>query len=75
VFQQIYFHYRQFGFGRRKEIAALAFSHHQPSIHSFAPEVEGGGLMSYGPDFYKSYRHTAALADKVLKEAHPADLR
>jgi putative ABC transport system substrate-binding protein len=37
-------------FGRRKEIAALALSHQLPSIHSFAPEAEDGGLMSYGPD-------------------------
>jgi len=37
-------------FGRRKEIATLALSHHLPSIHSFAPEVEDGGLMSYGPN-------------------------
>jgi putative tryptophan/tyrosine transport system substrate-binding protein len=61
-------------FGRRKEIAALALSHHLPSIHSFAPEVEDGGLMSYGPDLGESYRRTAALADRVLKGARPADL-
>jgi putative ABC transport system substrate-binding protein len=61
-------------FGRRKEIAALALAHHLPSIHSFAPEVEDGGLMSYGPDLGESYRRTAALADRVLKGARPADL-
>ena len=37
-------------FGRRKEIAALAISHHLPSMHSFRPEVVDGGLMSYGAD-------------------------
>ena len=61
-------------FGRRKEIAALALSHHLPSIHSFAPEVEDGGLMSYGPDLGENYRRTAALSDRVLKGARPADL-
>jgi putative tryptophan/tyrosine transport system substrate-binding protein len=61
-------------FGRRKEIAALALSHHLPSIHSFAPEVEDGGLMSYGPDLGENYRRTAALADRILKGARPADL-
>ena len=44
----------------------------------FPKELEGvqedGGLMSYGPDLGESYRGTAALADKVLKGAHPADL-
>ena len=61
-------------FGRRKEIAALALSRQLPSIHSFAPEVEDGGLLSYGPDLGENYRRTAALADRVLKGARPADL-
>src|SRR3974377_425058 len=47
--------------GPRKEIAALALSHHLPSIHSFPPEVEDGGLMSYA-DQVEIYRRTAALA-------------
>ena len=61
-------------FGRRKEIAALALSHQLPSIHSFAPEAEDGGLMSYGPDLAENYQRAAALADRVLKGARPADL-
>ena len=61
-------------FGRRKESAALALSHHLPSIHSFPPEVEDGGLMSYGPDQLEIYRRTAALADRVLKGGRVADL-
>src|SRR5262249_38403342 len=61
-------------FGRRKEIAALALSHRLPSIHSFSPEVEDGGFMSYGPDLSESYRRAAALADRILKGAAPADL-
>ena len=47
-------------------------------VEVFPKELEGvqedGGLMSYGPDLGESYRGTAALADKVLKGAHPADL-
>ena len=61
-------------FGRRKEIAALALSHQLPSIHSFAPEAGDGALMSYGPDLAENYRRAAALADRVLKGARPADL-
>ena len=61
-------------FGRRKEIAALALSRRLPSIHSFSPEVEDGGLMSYGPDLGEGYRRAAALADRILKGARPADL-
>jgi ABC-type uncharacterized transport system substrate-binding protein len=47
-------------------------------VEVFPKELEGvqedGGLMSYGPDLGESYRGTAALADKVLKGAHPANL-
>ena len=61
-------------FGRRKEIAALAISHHLPSMHSFRPEVVDGGLMSYGPDEKENYQRAAVLADKILKGARPAEL-
>jgi ABC-type uncharacterized transport system substrate-binding protein len=61
-------------YAHRKEVAGLALGHHLPSIHSFRQEVEDGGLMSYGPDGRVSYRRAAALADRILKGARPADL-
>jgi ABC-type uncharacterized transport system substrate-binding protein len=61
-------------FGRRKEIADLALRHRLPSIHSFPPEVQDGGLMSFGPSLEEMYRRTAALTDKILKGARPSDL-
>ena len=61
-------------FGRRKEVAALALAHRLPSIHSFTPEVEDGGLMSFGPNLDESYTRAAALADAILKGANPAEL-
>ena len=61
-------------FGRRREVAALALARHLPSIHSFAPEVEDGGLMSFGPELDESYRRAAALVDAILKGALPANL-
>jgi ABC-type uncharacterized transport system substrate-binding protein len=61
-------------FGRRKEIADLALAHHLPSIHSYPPEVQDGGLMAFGPLLEESYRRVAALTDKVLKGALPFDL-
>jgi putative tryptophan/tyrosine transport system substrate-binding protein len=61
-------------FGRRKDVAAAALARRLPSIHSFTPEAEDGGLMSFGPDLDESYRRTAALADAILKGARPADL-
>ena len=61
-------------FGRRKEVAELALARHLPMIHSFAPEAEDGGLISFGPDLDESYRRAAGLTDAILKGAHPADL-
>jgi putative ABC transport system substrate-binding protein len=61
-------------FGRRTEVAALALAHRLPSIHAFPVEAEDGALMSYGPDLGESYRRAAALTDRILKGAKPADL-
>ncbi len=61
-------------FGHRKEITELALSHHLPSIHSFPSEVQDGALMSHGPDPEEEYQRAAALADRMLKGASPADL-
>jgi putative tryptophan/tyrosine transport system substrate-binding protein len=61
-------------FGYRKEIAELEIANHLPSIHAFVPEVVDGSLMSYGPDMGESYRRSAALADRILRGARPADL-
>jgi putative tryptophan/tyrosine transport system substrate-binding protein len=36
--------------------------------------VEDGGLISYGPDILEMTRRSAALVDKVLKGAKPAEL-
>jgi putative ABC transport system substrate-binding protein len=61
-------------FGRRKEVAELALTHRLPSIHAFRIEVEDGALMSLGLDLEETYRRAAALVDKILKGAKPAEL-
>jgi putative tryptophan/tyrosine transport system substrate-binding protein len=61
-------------FGHRKEVAALALSHHLPSIHAFSPEVKDGGLLSYGANLEESYQRAAALVDRILRGSSPADL-
>jgi len=61
-------------FGNRKQVAEFALAHHLPTIHSFPPEVQDGGLMSYGPSNAENYQRAAALADRVLKGTRPSEL-
>jgi putative ABC transport system substrate-binding protein len=42
-----------------------------PSMFNGAFFVEGGGLISYGPDFYDSGRQAARLVDKIVKGEDP----
>jgi putative ABC transport system substrate-binding protein len=58
----------------RVEIAARAVRGRLPAIYGFRELADAGGLMSYGPSLPAVYRRFAALADKILKGANPADL-
>jgi putative ABC transport system substrate-binding protein len=58
----------------RKKIVELTIKHRMPGIFPNRGYVEAGGLMSYGQDFSRNYRHAATYVDKILKGAKPADL-
>ena len=58
----------------RRQLIALAARHRLPAIYHDHLFVEEGGLMSYGGDFGDNYRGAAALVDKILNGAKPADL-
>jgi putative tryptophan/tyrosine transport system substrate-binding protein len=58
----------------RVEIAARALRARLPAIYGFREFADAGGLMSYGPSLPAIYRRFAALVDKILKGASPADL-
>jgi putative ABC transport system substrate-binding protein len=58
----------------RRRIVELAASSRIPAIYTLRQTVEGGGFMSYGVDPAESFRQAAALVDKILKGAKPADL-
>ena len=36
--------------------------------------VEGGGFMSYGPNFSDQFRRAAEYVDRILRGAKPAEL-
>ena len=61
-------------FGNRKRVAEVALTQRLPTIHSFPPEVEDGGLMFYGPSNGENYRRAAALTERILKGKRPSEL-
>ena len=58
----------------RDLIIALAVRHKLPAVYSQRLFVAGGGLISYGPDFFDQYRRAAGYVDRILKGEKPADL-
>ncbi|MBI3001523.1 MAG: ABC transporter substrate-binding protein [Deltaproteobacteria bacterium] len=61
-------------FFHQKEIMALVAKSRLPAMLHQRGFVDGGGLMSYGPDLADSFKRAAIFVDKILKGAKPADL-
>jgi len=57
-----------------KQIADLAIRARLPSCYYIKDGVIAGGLVSYGPDRLAMARPAAALIDKIIKGASPADI-
>ena len=57
-----------------RQIAEFAISNRLPTIFGQRRGVEAGGLMGYEPNLIDMYKRAAALVDKILKGAKPADL-
>jgi putative ABC transport system substrate-binding protein len=55
-------------------ILRLAKKFHLPAIYAQSPNVERGGLVSYGVDYPHEFRRTTVYVDKILKGAKPGDL-
>ena len=45
-----------------------------PAMASDREDVEAGGLLSFMPDLTEAHRRVAAMLDKILRGAKPADL-
>ena len=62
------------GLGQSKRILDLAGKHRLPTISDGTEFAEQGGLIYYGASRRELARRAAALVDKILKGAKPADL-
>ena len=58
----------------RKRVFEFAAAHRLPTTYEFDFVVREGGLMSYAPDLDETFARVAALVDRILKGARPADL-
>ena len=59
---------------RIERLATLTVRHAVPALYEFRQFVTAGGLMSYGPSLFDSYRLVGIYAGRVLKGERPADL-
>jgi putative ABC transport system substrate-binding protein len=57
-----------------RRIAESAAKSRLPAVYSLRPQVEAGGLMSFGADIVDTWRRAAVFVDKILKGANPAYL-
>src|SRR5262249_31916625 len=58
----------------RRRVIGLAARYRLPAIYEAATFVEGGGLMSYGPNIPDLYHRGAAYVARILNGAKPNDL-
>jgi putative ABC transport system substrate-binding protein len=58
----------------RKRIFEFTAANRLPAMYEFDFIVRDGGLMSYAPDLNEVLDRVAALVDRILKGAKPADL-
>jgi putative ABC transport system substrate-binding protein len=55
-------------------IVDLAAQHRLPALYDVRNFVDGGGLVSYGPDLQEMYRRAAEYVDRLLRGARPGEL-
>jgi len=58
----------------RIQINTSALRERLPTMHGSRTYLEGGGLMSYGPNFPDLFRRSADYVDKILRGGKAADL-
>ena len=63
-----------FFFGAQDQIIALAARYRLPTIYPLGEFVKAGGLMSYSPNRFGSWRQAGRYAARILHGEKPADL-
>jgi putative ABC transport system substrate-binding protein len=58
----------------RNRIYTFALVARLPTISGSREQLEGGGLMAYGPNVPDLFRRAGDYVDKILRGAKPADL-
>jgi putative ABC transport system substrate-binding protein len=58
----------------RDQIISLATRYRLPNVYAFPYYPMSGGLASYGPDPFDSYRRAAVYVNRILKGERPSDL-
>jgi len=56
------------------EVGRLAAKHRLIAMMSWKEFVQGGGLVSYGPDLAALWRRAVTYVDRILRGARPSDL-
>jgi putative ABC transport system substrate-binding protein len=59
---------------QRTQIIVLATRHGRPAIYQWREFADAGGLASYGPNLFDSYRQVGLFAARILRGEKPADL-
>ena len=58
----------------RRTIIDLAEENRLPTVYPLAEFARGGGLIAWGVDFVKLFRHAADIVGQILKGAKPGDI-
>lgn len=59
---------------QRMQIIALTTSYRWPGVYQWREFTDAGGLASYGPNLFESYRQAGLFAARILHGEKPADL-